>query len=153
MLRAGTKKPKTNAEKENAIPVMIGYPDKWVTIPSYDEGGKLTMRFVMEKADRLNKRLLSMTNLQIETYDELGNLDLRILMPAALLNIDASVVTSTNSVSIHRSDFEVTGTNMRFNTETKEMLFRGAVHTVIVGNNFAAASPKQEEPAAGGETR
>lgn len=137
-------KPKTTKEKEDAIPTPPGYMDKVVTIPFYDDEGKLQMGFKMETAYRVDIRYLQMTHLKIETFDEAGKPDLLINMPVSLFDIGASVVSSVDPVTIHRSDFEMTGTNMTFNTETRQGKFKGPARMVIFNSDEFAGSQRHD---------
>lgn len=141
-------KPKTTKEKEDAIPIPPGHDARGVRIPFYDEDGRLQMFFSMEIATRLDPARLQMANLKIETYDESGKPDLGISMPVSLYDIGASVVSSAAPVTIHRSDFEMTGTHMTFNTDTRLGKFKGPARMVIFNTqDFAGSSQKHETTA------
>jgi hypothetical protein len=138
-------KPKTSQDKENAVLVPIGYADKGVQIP-FEENGTLQMLFNMETAYRVDQKQLQITGLKIATYDA-GKPDIRIDMPVALYEIDTDTISSTDPVTIHRSDFQITGTHMTFNTQTHKGKFRGPARMVIFNSDtFAQGAPQSDAP-------
>jgi lipopolysaccharide export system protein LptC len=54
-----------------------------------------------------------------------------IEMPVSLLDLNTRVISTHDGVLIKRSDFEITGKNMEFNTETKQGRLIGPVKMTI----------------------
>jgi lipopolysaccharide export system protein LptC len=69
--------------------------------------------------------------LQVETFDEAGEKEMLITLPTSILDLNTRVLTSKSNVTIKRSDFEVTGDSMEFDTKTKNGRIEGRVRMLI----------------------
>jgi len=145
-----TGQPANATRKQFDIPIPVNHDAKGVRIPSYDPVGKLMMYFNIAKAFRVDDGHLRMTNLKIETYGEDGKVDLRIDMPASSLDLITNIISSVDPITIHRSDFQVTGANMTFNTQTRQGKFSGPVRMLIFNQNELAGKAGQQS---GGSAR
>jgi len=136
--KSKVRKPKSadSAEKKQfEIPVPVGHDALGLRIPVYDLSGKLQMYFNSEIAFRVDDGHLNLTNLKIETYDDAGKSDMMIDMPKSVLDLNTRILSSEEPVTIHRSDFEVTGSHMTFDTQTRQGKFASPVHMLIFNNN------------------
>lgn len=127
------KKKKKGQEKsliEN-VPIPVGHKAEGVTLPYYDERGKLQMVFKIESATRIDDEHLQMAKALVETFDEDGKTQMKIDMPNSVLDLNTRIVTSETPVTISRSDFVVTGETMRFNTTTRDGVMNGNVRMLI----------------------
>jgi len=140
------KKGKKEADggDELAMPFPVGHGGSGVKIPSHDAKGNLQMNFEIGTAFRVDEGHLKMEDLKIETFDDAGKLDMVIEMPESLMDLKTRILTSENPVKIHRSDFEVTGGNLIFNTTTRQGKFSGPVRMLIF-NRERLASPDKEK--------
>ena len=137
------------AEKEEKafdVPIPINHDAKGVRIPIYNPEGQLQMMFDSEIAFRIDARQLRFTQLKIETYDEAGKQEMAIEMPNSVFNLKTRVLTSTDPVTIRRTDFEVTGANMTFDTQTRVGNFVGPVRMLIYNANNDAEKPQEGAP-------
>jgi hypothetical protein len=124
------------------IPLPVGQDSKGVIIPIPDASGKKTMRFNIGLGTRLDDDHVKMSDLLIETFDEAGAPEMTIKLPSSLLEISTRKITGNQSVTINRSDFQITGKNMEFNTETRKGWIKGDVKMIIYDlNQEAAATP------------
>jgi len=143
------KKKKENAESLSFdIPIPIGHSASGIKLPDRDPEGNLRMSFEIGTAYRMDESNLKLENLKIETFDASGNLDMVIEMPESSMNLKTRILTSVNPVTIHRSDFEVTGGNMTFDTRTRQGKFSGPVRMLIFnreGFDSAKESAKKGE--------
>lgn len=115
-----------------SLPLPKGQDSVGVTIPYNDNTGRKTMNFRIGVATRTDDDHVKMTKLLIETFnDETGAKEMTIEMPTSALDLNTRVITGHDGVTIKRSDFEITGTNMEFNTETKQGRLAGDVRMVI----------------------
>lgn len=130
-----TAQPADATRKQFDIPIPVNHDAKGVRIPSYDPVGKLLMYFNIATAFRVDDGHLRMTNLKIETYGEDGKVDLHIDMPASSLDLITNIISSVDPITINRSDFQVTGANMTFNTQTRQGKFSGPVRMLIFNQN------------------
>ena len=125
------------------VPIPIGYDAKVVRIPVLSTEGKLQMLFDSEIAFRVDARQLRLTQLKIETYDDAGKSEMFIHMPLSIFNLETRILSSTDPVTIRRTDFEITGGNMTFDTQTREGKFTGPVRMLIFNLNNEVEQPKE----------
>ena len=133
------------AGKRLDIPIPVNRVAKGLRIPSCDGTGKLQMFFNMDVALRVDEDHLRMTNLKIETYDDEARPDMDIHMPCSLLDLRTNVISSAEPVTIHRSDFVLTGANATFNTQTRQGRFTGPVRMLIF-NRDDLTQPEAQNP-------
>ncbi|SRR5581483_482502 len=149
MAKGGKKKKSKGAQTdENApkfnIPIPVGHSAEGITLPYFDEHGKLQMNFKIESATRSDNDHLQMMQAQVETYDQDGKMEMHIDMPRSVLDLNTKIVTSDIPVTIRRSDFEVTGDTMRFNTETRAGVMIGKVRMLIYNRDEMSEEKKNE---------
>jgi hypothetical protein len=123
------------------IPLPKGQDSKGVIIPYTDASGKKTMRFNIGLGTRIDEDHVKMNDLLIETFDEAGAPEMTIKLPSSLLDMGTRTITGDQSVTINRSDFQITGKNMEFNTETRKGWIKGDVKMIIYDLNQEAAAP------------
>ena len=141
-----TPTPAANSEKGDKdfeVPIPIGHDAKGVRIPIYTPEGALQMMFESEIAFRVDARQLHLTQLKIETYSEAGKPDMTIDMPDSLFDLRTRVFSSVEPVTIRRPDFEVTGGNMTFDTQTRRGKFTGPVRMLVFKSDNAEGSPHE----------
>lgn len=141
--RAKVDKPKSGKTTELNIPIPVGHAAEGLKIPSFDNQGKLQMQFQIDNARRLDDDHLAMAMAKVETYDESGNPDMTIELPNSVLDLKTRVVRSDDPVKIRRSDFELTGDTMVFNTQTRQARFVGNVRMLIF-DSAEIAAPSSE---------
>jgi hypothetical protein len=115
-----------------SVPLPVGQDSIDVTIPYKDTGtGKKTMNFKIGIGTRIDEDHLKMKNLQIETFDETGALEMTIALPGSVLDLNTRIISGNDTVTVKRSDFELTGKAMTFNTETRQGWVKGDVKMII----------------------
>jgi hypothetical protein len=123
------------------VPIPIGHDATVVGLPYFDKG-KLQMYFTIVKAYRVDLNHLKMQNAYLQTYDEKETEDADIYLPSSMLDLNTRIVTSDTPVTVSRSDFEIVGQKMVFNTQTHKGHMWGHVHMVIFNRqDEGAASP------------
>jgi len=113
------------------IPIPPGHSALGVKLPYYNEQGKLQMDFSIDAAFRVDDVHLQMKLVKMQTYDDDGKLEMTIDMPSSVLDLNTRVVTSDKPVKIRRTDFEITGDTMQFNTATRSGKIIGKVRMLI----------------------
>lgn len=128
-----------------SLPLVKGQTSKGVIFPYNDGSGTKTMNFRIETATPLDDDHIKMSNLTIETLDEAGEKELTIDLPASVLDLQTRVITGSARVTIKRSDFEITGATMQFNTETKQGSIDGDVKMIIydLRDDAPAGAPRE----------
>ena len=113
------------------VPIPVGHGAKGVKLPYFDGNGKLQMDFSIESAYRIDADHLQMKLVKMQTYDETGKMEMMIELPSSSLDLTTRIVTSDEPVTIRRSDFEITGETMVFDTQTKSGKLVGKVRMLI----------------------
>jgi len=144
---AGRKeKPPESRASKMALPIPKGHDAKGLKIPYFDEAtGKLQMTFTIGIANRLDEDHVRMSELQVETFNADGEREMLIDLPTSILDLNTRVISTRERVTIKRSDFEITGQSMEFNTETKQGKLAGNVRMLIY--NLDEQTGSQEESA------
>ena len=122
------------------FPVPKGQPQKGLRIPIFTPLGKMTMDFQIGVATWIDDDNVSMGDLKVETYNDKGDREFHIDLPASVFNIRTKELTSKAHVTVARNDFEISGNSMIFNTETKVGKFGDGVKMVIYDARVASAA-------------
>ncbi len=129
-----TPKPRTSAEKEDAIfdSVPVNQPIKGLTIPNRDASGKLLMLFNAESATRLgaSDRDIEFQGLKMEIHNNDGS-TFNVDMKHSLFNLDTRILTSDTPTTIRRDDFVIKGDRAEFHTKEKFGRVIGHVRMII----------------------
>lgn len=128
------KKDKKSGDEESprlSLPILKGHDAFGLKIPYFDAEGRLQMLFNIGKASRIDDNRVSMADMQLETYDDSGEPEMTIDLPKSVLDLNTRVITTDTNVTIKRSDFEITGRSMEFNTDTKRGRLAGDVRMLI----------------------
>lgn len=136
-------KGKKSGSSELNIPIPIGHGAQGVQIPYYDEKGKLQMTFSITSATRLDDIHLKMESVKIETYTPEGVLDMSVETKSSVLDLNTKIVTSNEPATIRRSDFEITGDAMQFNTKTRDGNMSGNIRMLIYNTPGSEASTRE----------
>jgi hypothetical protein len=140
------KKGKADAEAPKlSLPILKGHDAFGLKIPYFDAEGKLQMLFNIGKASRIDDERVAMSDMQLETYDDSGEPEMTIDLPSSVLNVNTRIITTDSNVTIKRSDFEITGRSMEFNTDTKKGRLAGDVRMLIYDLGEEPAREKKEE--------
>ncbi len=131
-----------------AVPVPPGHDAKGLVIPMRNEAGQMQMRFTMEIGKRTDVNHMEMTTLLIETFDDEGKEEMTINLPQSRLDLNTRVISTESGVLIKRSDFELTGKSMVFNTETKAGHVGGKVRMLIYNLDDETNAKPKETPRA-----
>jgi lipopolysaccharide export system protein LptC len=135
---------KTEEQKnEDSVPLPVGHEAKGLVLPDYDLRGTLSNRFVAGIAKRLDDDHLQMRDLQMTTYTAQEKPDLQIQMSDSVLDLKTRVISTKERTTVRRSDFEIAGDTMRFDTMTRQGTMSGNVKMVITGQ--AELMPKGSE--------
>ena len=108
------------AQPKLSLPLPKGQDSKGIVIPYTDATGKKSMVFKIGVGRRLDDEHVDMNDLTIETFDEEGAKEMSIELPASKLNLSTRIIAGDQTVTIKRSDFQLTGQTMEFNTESKQ---------------------------------
>ncbi len=142
------KKKKKRERDSFQVPIPVGHKAQGIKLPDYDENGLLRMNFEIGAAERISDETMEMSDLKIEMFGENGESEMMIELSRSLLDLNTRILSSTEPVTIHRNDIELTGSNMTFNTRTREGKFTGPVRMLIFNRNELDTPKLQKEEGA-----
>ena len=128
---------KTKAKKEKTpgaitnLPLPVGQEAKGLVLPDFDAGGHLRSRSEAEAAKRTDNEHIRFTSLKMTTFNQQNAVELQIHMPVSVLDLTTHVITSEERTTVKRSDFDLAGDRMRFDTVAKKGTLTGNVKMVI----------------------
>ena len=137
------KSPSPGNESLSNIPLPIGHEAKGLVLPDYDLQGHLSNRFEAGTAKRLDEGHMQLLNLKMTTYTPDKKTDLQIDMSDSVLDLKTRVVSSQKRTTVRRSDFQIAGDTMQFDTASRQGTLVGNVKMVITGH--AELMPKGNE--------
>lgn len=130
------------------VPIPVNHDAHGVTIPYFDDKGKLQMFFSIKKAIRVDLGHLALERAYMQSYDDKGTPDANVFMTRSVLDLNTRIVTSDVPVTVRRSDFEIVGQKMIFNTQTRAGHMSGHVQMIIYNRqDTSPASPSPSAPA------
>src|ERR1700741_1437374 len=113
------------------IPLPIGHEAKGLVLPDFDGEGHLRGRFEAGTAHRIDQEHIGFQHLKITTYTPENQTDLQIDMHTSVLDLKTRVLSSQERTTIQRSDFNIAGDSVYFDTNARTGLLVGNVKMVI----------------------
>ncbi len=127
------------------IPLPIGHEAKGLVLPDFDTDGRLKGRFEAGTAHRIDEEHIGFQKLKITTYTPDSQPDLRIDMHTSVLDLKTRILSSKERTTIQRSDFNITGDSVQFDTNSKTGRLIGNVKMVITDKSHLTAKPNTNE--------
>jgi hypothetical protein len=127
------------------IPLPIGHEAKGLVLPDFDTDGRLKGRFEAGTARRIDQEHVGFQNLKITTYTPENQTDLRIDMQTSVLDLKTRILSSQERTTIQRSDFNIAGDSVQFDTNAKTGRLIGNVKMVITDKSHLTAKPNTTE--------
>lgn len=113
------------------IPLPIGHEAKGLVLPDFDGDGHLRGKFEAGTAHRMDQEHIGFENLKITTYTPEDQPDLKIDMSTSVLDLKTRILSSKTRTTIQRSDFNIAGDSVDFDTNNKTGRLIGNVKMVI----------------------
>jgi len=127
------------------IPLPIGHEAKGLVLPDFDANGRLRGRFEAGTAHRIDEEHVGFQHLKITTYTPENQPDLKIDMHTSVLDLKTRVLSSQERTTIQRSDFNIAGDSVQFDTNSKTGRLIGNVKMVITDKSHLTAKPTPNE--------
>jgi len=127
------------------IPLPIGHEAKGLVFPDFDADGHLRGRFEAETAHRIDQEHIGFQHLKITTYTPESQPDLQIDMHTSVLDLKTRVLSSQERTTIQRSDFNIAGDSVQFDTNSRTGRLIGNVKMVISDKSTLTARPNTSE--------
>src|SRR5438034_4151189 len=125
------------------IPLPIGHEAKGLVLPDFDSEGHLRGRFEAGTAHRIDEGHVGFQHLKITTYTPESQPDLRIDMQTSVLDLKTFILRSQERTTIQRTDFNIVGDSVQFDTNTKTGRLIGNVKMVITDRSHLAGKTSQ----------
>lgn len=123
-----------NLSAEVEIPVAIGQVLKGMRLPHYDKAdpGKLSLRFNAEAAKRTSETEFSFSGLVIEVFDDSAEKpSLEVVLKNAVFDRTANRLKSIDRAKIKGEQFEIVGSQLEFDVQTRNSRLAGPVFMTI----------------------
>jgi hypothetical protein len=146
--RAGTSTTAGGSPGEQSltnIPLPIGHEAKGLVLPDFDGDGRLRGKFEAGTAHRIDQEHVGFQHLKITTYTPESQPDLQIDMHTSVLDLKTRVLSSQERTTIQRSDFNIAGDSVQFDTNSKTGHLIGNVKMVITDKSHLTAKPNTTE--------
>src|SRR5262245_3851856 len=127
------------------IPLPIGHEAKGLVLPDFDGEGRLRGKFEAGTAHRIDQEHVGFKHLKITTYTPESQPDLKIDMSTSVLDLKTRILSSQERTTIQRSDFNIVGDSVQFDTNTKTGRLIGNVKMVITDKSHLTAKPNTNE--------
>ncbi len=125
------------------IPLPIGHEAKGLVLPDFDVEGHLRGKFEAVSAKRLDEVHIGFNSLKITTYTPENKPDLTIDLSEAVLNLKTRILSSKERTMIQRSDFNIAGDSVEFDTNTHTGKLVGNVKMVITSQSQLLTNPNE----------
>lgn len=129
--KSDAKAPASTEPGKLSVPILKDHDAKGLKIPYFDLEGNLQMTFSIGVASRIDENHVRMVDAVLETFDDDGRSEMTVQLPRSVLDLTTKVVTADAEVTIWRTDFELRGESMEFNTETRQGRLAGNVKMLI----------------------
>jgi hypothetical protein len=127
------------------IPLPIGHEAKGLVLPDFDGDGRLRGKFEAGTAHRIDQEHVGFQHLKITTYTPESQPDLQINMQTSVLDLKTRILSSQERTTIERSDFNIAGDSVQFDTNSKTGRLIGNVKMVITDKSHLTAKPNTTE--------
>jgi len=127
------------------IPLPIGHEAKGLVLPDFDGNGRLRGRFEAGTAHRIDEEHIGFQHLKITTYTPESQPDLQVDMHTSVLDLKTRILSSQERTTIQRSDFNVAGDSVQFDTNSRTGRLIGNVKMVITDKSHLTARPNTTE--------
>jgi hypothetical protein len=117
--------------------IEVGQDARGLRFPVFNEAGVLQMYFVIDVAKRIDIDHMEMSKVQLQTFNENKEQEMKIDMQKAILDLNTRVVTTDEHVLIRRADFELSGDRALYNTATGDGKVSGNVRMLIFDREAA----------------
>jgi hypothetical protein len=141
-LPSASAPPGASAETSSQVPLPVGHEAKGLTFPDIDLNGQTRGRFTAGTAKRVDENHMEFRDLDITTFTDDNQVDLKVKMSDSILDLNTHVLTSGQRTTIKRSDFEIVGDKARFDTAARHGTLTGNVKMVLTNaQKYTEAKP------------
>src|SRR3989440_9141584 len=125
------------------IPLPIGHEAKGLVLPDFDLQGHLRGKFEAVSAKRIDEEHIGFHSLKITTFTPENKADLTIELIDSTLNLRTRILSSNERTIIQRTDFNIAGDSVEFDTNTHTGKLIGNVKMVITTQSQLLTNPNE----------
>ena len=140
--------PKTKKERPKPeegvtnVPIATGHDAKGLVLPDFDLLGRLRGKLQAGVTRRLDDEHIEFKGVKFVTFlPETQTPDMEIIMTSSVFNLKTQVLSSNERTSVKRTDFEISGDNMKFEMISRQGTLSGNVKMIVRGK---ARTPRAE---------
>lgn len=111
--------------------VPLGVENKMAVLPSFDVAGRRTSVITADVIRRVDNERLYAEKFVLEQFSKDPVQNVRVNLKTVYFNMQTSTLRSMERSKVTRSDFEIEGDNLIFDTKKNEGLMQGNIRTVI----------------------
>ena len=139
--RSATASASPGEQSLTNIPLPIGHEAKGLVLPDFDTDGRLKAKFEAGTARRIDEEHMGFQQLKITTFTPENQTDLRVDMNTSVLDLKTRILSSQERTTIRRSDFNIVGDTVQFDTNARTGRLIGNVKMVITDKSHLTAKP------------
>jgi len=143
--RSATSSASPGEQSLTNIPLPIGHEAKGLVLPDFDADGRLRAKFEAGTAHRIDEEHIGFRQLKITTFTPENQTDLRVDMNTSVLDLKTRILSSQERTTIRRSDFNIVGDTVQFDTNARTGRLIGNVKMVITDKSHLTAKPDTNE--------
>lgn len=146
MFAQGQTSPETGMDSFLKM-VPLGAESKGAVIPSFDETGRRTSLITADVIRRIGDERLYAEKLVVEMFGPVPGKDVRLDLKTAFYHMAGGILRSTERSRVSRSDFQIEGDSLVFDTATNQGRMTGNIHMVIFDTtSFSSEVTRSSEP-------
>lgn len=139
----GLATPTPGEQNLTNIPLPIGHEAKGLVLPDFNADGRLVGKFEAGTARRLDQEHVRFQDLKITTFTPENQVDLRIDMRTSIFDLKTRILSSQERSTIRRTDFNIVGDSIEFDTNTRTGRLVGNVKMVITDQSHLMEKPNE----------
>ena len=125
--------------------ILEGIKNLRVRIPGFD-AGRNTSLITAKSMTRVNPQEIFAEDMTIYLYHEQEKDNVRVDLRTGTYHMDTKLLTSKERSKVTRSDFQIEGDTMVFDTTTSQGKMVGRVHMIIYDSGSLAPKPAAPKP-------
>ncbi len=111
--------------------VPLGVENKMAVLPSFDVAGRRTSVITADVIRRVDDERLYAEKFVLEQFSKDPQKNVRVDLKTVYFNMQTSTLRSMERSKVKRSDFEIEGDSLVFDTKKGEGMMMGNIRTVI----------------------
>ena len=125
--------------------IPLGFVNENVTVPSFNEGRASSLLTAMTLT-RLDESRLGAEGVVVEIYGKTPAENMRVDLKSAVYHMDEKILRSGERSRVARTDFEMEGDSMVFDTTQSIGSMKGRVRTLIFDTGAVSGKSEGSQP-------